>query len=825
MTSFNLWEHNGTTVINFQAVYNSSTICLFNSTNYLPNDININIDLNKIKEYNKPHYEIEKINNNNIIINNNHISKSKNIFINDSFYNSILQSEEKQNNFKNIHKDTNFKKLESIDKSNSSVYFYCQKITELKQNGTIERIENTINTQLNSLYKYKKENLSIITDLYMYHAKNNDFKYYRKVKADGNSFYISFMYQYFRKLINDNNQTKISNIFNIDKDLTIINKQIIKKKNTINNNNDIGAIKRQPTIGRVYLDEDYNDKDLDNIVQAFGILSLIYLKTVDKKFDEALRILDYSFSYEKTFVYILCLFMRVQIKKFITINKDIFTYDKYCKKYKLISEEYYDINNKIFLYENYINENVLVDQLEPSLFIISLVPYIFNINLNLYINEISSFKELNDSLFNKITLNQNNKIIINILYTSFSYHIIEMEPNKIPEYITPDLSNIFNLTNIDNSEEKGNYIQEIHKNNYNEKCEICSGTTFIKLKKISKNEICLNCFKKTINELFKQRYNYMKKEQFKYIEYYLREIPLTYSNNINNYIYLTSSEFYFIFQYNIFSYFRKLIENMCDICCNIYFNKIINKNCKCKRCIKCAKKEINDNIVLNDFEIKFIYKNKLIKCECGKEIKQLDYMSQIVNILSGQKKEEYENEAKKRISNYIKNYCMCCGTKINVYDKENENYSKFNFENNNYEHLICKKCYKDINSNNKNYFCIICQEMHINIKEKKKVNNNKINNKNKIEENKSKDPRNKNNISKSERLPDIRKVNLFDEINNQPDGSKDKMTDFDENNNKKKRINERKIENNNEEINKKEKICCIKIIWNKILNIFSKSNS
>ena len=535
MTSYNfhLWDNDGIFSSNFQNIYKSSIYCLFNSTIVLPNG-NINIDLSKIKDYDKSHNEIEKINNNNI--NNYYHKQSKTNFINDSFYNLIVQTEEKQNNFKNIHTNTNFTMLDRIDKSNSSVFFYYQKITELKKNGQIEKIEQTINTQLNSLYKYKKEDLSIISNLYICQDLNNDFKYYRKVKADGNSFYISFMYQYFRKLINDNNQTKISNIFNLDKDLTIINKQIIKKKNTINNNNDIGAIKRQPTIGRVYLDEDYNDKDLDNIIQAFGILSLIYLKTVDKKFDEALRILDYSFSYEKTYVYILCLFMRVQIKKFITINKDIFTYDKYCKKYKLISEEYYDINNKIFLYENYINENVLVDQLEPSLFIISLVPYIFNINLNLYINEISSFKELNDSLFNKITLNQNNKIIINILYTSFSYHIIEMEPNKIPEYITPDLSNIFNLTNIDNSEEKGNYIQEIHKNNYNEKCDICSGTTFIKLKKISKNEICLNCFKKTINELFKQRYNYMKKEQFKYIEYYLREIPLTYSNNINNFI-------------------------------------------------------------------------------------------------------------------------------------------------------------------------------------------------------------------------------------------------------------------------------------------------
>ena len=787
--NFHLWEPENDDINenNFQKFYNTSTICLFPSTNYIPNDININIDLTNIKDYNNPHYETEALKNNEI---NNYdiISKSKNNFINDSFYNSILQTEEAQNNFQNIHKNINFKKLESIDKSNSSVFFYCQKIIELKQNGTIEKLENKINTQLNSLYKYKKENLSIITNLYMCVDVNNDFKYYRKVKPDGNSFYISFMYQYFKNLIIENNQTKISNIFNLDKDLTIINRQIIKKKNTINNGNDTGAIKKKPTLGRVYINEDDYDKDLDNIVQAFAILSLIYLKIVDNDFDKASEILDYSFSYEKTFVYILCLYMRVQIKKFITINKDIFTYVKYCEKYKLISEEYFDINNKTFLYDNYINENVLVDQLEPSLFIISLVPYIFNINLNLYINEISSFKDLNEPLCNKITLNQNNKIIINILYTSFSYHIIEeMEPNKNTEINTQDLSNIFNLTKIDNSKEKGNYIKEIDKN-YNEKCKICSGTKIIKLKNISKKEICLNCFKKTINEILKQRYDYMKKEQFKYIEYYLRDIPLTYSNNINNYIYLTSSEFYFIFQDNIFTYFRKLIENTCDICCNIYFNKIINKKCKCKKCIKCAKNEINDNIVLNDFEKKFIYNNKLIKCECGKEIKQLEYMSQIEDKLSPQKKEEYEKKAKKRILNYINYYCMCCGTKINVYDKENKNYSKCNFEDNNLEHLICKQCY---DSNNENYDCQLCHITH-----KIKKNDSNINEK--------KIPKNKNSISISERLED----HIENKFNNIID-SKHKMTDFVENN-KKKRVKEKK------------KICCIKIIWKKILNIFSK---
>ena len=60
----------------------------------------------------------------------------------------------------------------------------------------------------------------------------------------------------------------------------------------------------------------------------FALLSLKYLKTVDNNSDKALEILYYSFSYEKTFVYIMSLYMRIQIKKFITINKEIYSHMK-----------------------------------------------------------------------------------------------------------------------------------------------------------------------------------------------------------------------------------------------------------------------------------------------------------------------------------------------------------------------------------------------------------------------------------------------------------------------------------------------------------------
>lgn len=51
---------------------------------------------------------------------------------------------------------------------------------------------------------------------------------------------------------------------------------------------------------------------------------MIYKKTIDKQEDEALNIFDYSFLYEESFNELLCIYMRLRIKRFIEINKDIF---------------------------------------------------------------------------------------------------------------------------------------------------------------------------------------------------------------------------------------------------------------------------------------------------------------------------------------------------------------------------------------------------------------------------------------------------------------------------------------------------------------------
>lgn len=203
--------------------------------------------------------------------------------------------------------------------------------------------------------------------------------------------------------------------------------------------------------------------------------------------------------------------------------------------------------------------------MEPSLFIISIIPYAFNVNLNLYINELSSNRGIENNFdCDKFSLNEGHTMV-NILYTSFSYHLIEKEKNNNSYKDSHDLSNIFNITKVSNLINlKNNYIIEVKKD-VKRQCKKCQCTKFIKLININKNEICSICLIKTIEEIFEQRYSYLINEEFNYIEYYLRDIPLIYSQKYNNYTYLNSAEFYFLFNCNIFTYFRGIIRKLCDV--------------------------------------------------------------------------------------------------------------------------------------------------------------------------------------------------------------------------------------------------------------------
>ena len=712
-----------------------SNYCLLNDDNNL-----------NIKGLDKSHDQI---------INNPHnitptfLRESRINFYKDSFYHSILSNTECQSNFQNVNQNIHFKASDYSDINRSTLVDYYSFLKNLEENNEFKKVEGNISNY--NLSKYKKDNYSLITKSYSCPSEKSEFKYYRRVKPNGNSFYISFIYQYIRDAISKGNEPLIMNIIN-------------SKSNIFDDINNIDI------------------KLKNNLIYLF----MIFRQINERNLEEANNIFEFAILYKKEFAKFLCNYMRFKIQNFISANKNKFTFEKYCESNKLINEEYYDID-KQFLDEKYINENVIIDQMEPSLFIISIVPYIFKVSMNLYIKEESNNIKQDESLCEKIVLNPEQNLNINILYSSFSYHIIDKDIRNFDYEDSEDLGNIFNFTNEEDLDpnKKQEYIIESEG-----LCPDCNKTEFIILKNIKNKPICLNCLKNKIDEVLAQRFFFMKKEGFKYIEYYFQEIPLFKQNN--ELVYLTFPEFYIIFNCNIFSYFRNLAYNICDNCFNFQRKGKFKKKCGCIKCISCVKKELK-YIFLTNFEKNHIFKNKFIRCSCGENVNEVELASNIFNLFDRTEKEKLREESNKRTKNYVSEYCMNCGKKW-----ETNKCHKYNFDNTKYsEHFVCDKCYENINKNEPiSLFCIICDKEHEQNKNKI-IDNTDKGNENINDENINKDKKEANNINKDENVKNSSKKNIIIKIDNESNNIYCKEPYNNNNNTKNSNSINQKIQNRN----------------------------
>ena len=679
INDFNLLPHTGKSIYvsnNPDNVINS--FCVLNKTisSIFYQKQNFDFSFEKMKKCDKVNNEKSKFNSTDSYSSYNLRRKN---FLENTFYEDILKNKE---NFDNPHEGANFRLLQNEDKSNSALYYHIKIINQFSESGLLKETEKQIKEKIGNISEYEKENYSIISDEFTCKGMVKNY-YYKRVKANGNSFYISFAYQYIKYLIQKREESLISEIF------YIMDKELNKIK--YNNN----TSRKNENLGENYISQSIKNNELNNLTKMFNFFTLIHNNMLDKNIVEAKKMLEFAFKYEESFGNFFTLFMKLQINHFIKINKDIFTYEKYFKNKKLIEEEYYEDGK--FLYEKYANNNLFINQMEPSMFIISLVPYVFNVSMNLYI------KEKNYS-FVKICfdLKENIQTNISILYSNYSYHILDnnlADNNKLKDF---DLANTLDL--------KKSYFQNFNKNDYisieEKKCNICKNLKLIRfLKKLQNinSSICLNCLKNTIDEILIKRYDKMIAENFKYLEFYLRDIPLT-SNEDNEFIFLSPPEFYCLFECNIYTYFRNLILDLCDLC-REFKNKIITKECGCKRCLDCAKKEFN-------FDKNYLNKNDFMICQCRKKINTFKY-SRIINDNLDEKGKKDIKEKIEKIKQQLQNYCMYCGTKLNNNNIGSEKFSpiKIKVELNRQliYHYICLNCKNKKNSSD---ICIICEQKH-----------------------------------------------------------------------------------------------------------------
>ena len=236
--SFYLFDHKGNSIYQSNSPKDLlNSFCLLNKTVtsvFLNKGKNDNkIDFKEMKEFDKLNNEKIKFNNNLADLTPYYLEKEK--FVENTFFNEVLK---KKNNFEKIHKDVNeFKMLQNQDKSASSDHYHAQIIAKLKQSGKIKDIEGIMKATMEQLTDYQKDNYCLISKEFEYNGNGNnqDIIHYRRVKANGNIFYTSFIYQYIKSLISNKEETIIKEIYYImEKHLNFLN-NIAPPANTINN--------------------------------------------------------------------------------------------------------------------------------------------------------------------------------------------------------------------------------------------------------------------------------------------------------------------------------------------------------------------------------------------------------------------------------------------------------------------------------------------------------------------------------------------------------------------------------------------------------------
>ena len=261
--SFNIIEHLGNTVYKAPKANNSfnylNSFCLLNKTItsvFTPMEGNSKISLEYFKLY-------ENMNNKKVKFKYDNSSTpyylEKQYFFENTQFNNILSAKTK---FEDIHKDEveNFKLLKNEDKSISSLYYHIQIINNLKSSGQLKAKETKMKNRLENLKDYEIENYSLISSSFECIGAPPECKYYRRIKANGNSFYISFMYQYIKNLIIKKEEKIISEMF------YIMDKELNPKNKEIKNDNF--------ELGNMYLSKNLND-DLTPLFQTFAFFSLL----------------------------------------------------------------------------------------------------------------------------------------------------------------------------------------------------------------------------------------------------------------------------------------------------------------------------------------------------------------------------------------------------------------------------------------------------------------------------------------------------------------------------------------------------------------------
>lgn len=348
------------------------------------------------------------------------------------------------------------------------------------------------------------------------------------------------------------------------------------------------------------------------------------------------------------------LFFKSYLLKDACFDKLLIIYLKYIS-YKYVDEviELSKEQNQPNIHNNLNKELINTMNIEPSFFIICLMPYLYDINIHIFWLD-KDLIQCKDGVINFIDEeNTVNLPLISLGYFFSSYHIIYSVKSK-NEFI----NKIFNS-------KSNNLLRLTCQINNKDKCQICKGQKYIIF--LKKNfKVCKNCLEKYINKISSFRNESLNNDNYIGQEYYSRPFHLKDNYFLNDFEFIEIKE-----EVNIINYLQHTASIVCSKCKGNFDKKNLNNlKCKCLLCDKCLEEMILDITgglkILNSYEKRNL--QKTLCTSCGGDFSYEDALEHLKDI-----KEKDRKNAINRMKNYISTKCLICGTEV----RKNENTDEF----------------------------------------------------------------------------------------------------------------------------------------------------
>ena len=540
---------------------------------------------------------------------------------------------------KNIYEEKGLSNLPKHENNFEEVIFHESKVDLM--NSPIGGVEN-----IDSFFqKYFLTNNKKIIEI-----SNKNFAKWRRILGDGNSFYRILMFGMFEEYILTSNENELNYLI-----AEIITDEYIElyKKNNI----------------------DYNTC----FILLSAILDLVKEKNTIKAYEIFLK--SYTLK-DRSFDKMLIVYLKHVIAIYIDKLKEI------------VDKKHINTDN------NYFNSYMIESpNIEPSMLIICIIPYLFNISMTLFSLNGDLLKPNNTSI-SFIDPEEKEIPVINFGYFFSSYY--KLYSSEFEEI------NNFELNLMENNCKQLTYVFKDEK-----PCEKCVKKTTYILFIEKKFIICKNCLEDHLSYACNFRADAFKQNGFIGLEYYTRPIHLCDNYYINDLEVIELLE-----SFNILSALcQKYNERMCDNCKEKKETEdLFDLNCGCCFCGECIEdlvSKLTDGIkFLIPFEKKKITS---VQCICHN---QLDVDTLLKHIKYDQNDEK---DASERLKNYINSLCLICTKNVREEDNmEERKYSnlttkyktiklKKNIRNERangieymeIEHLICLSCYLKYMKNQK----------------------------------------------------------------------------------------------------------------------------